>query len=135
MKYQISGSSDAHGKAVFSVRENETFFGIVANKNQLPNPAELLLGAFAACCLKNIERFSNLLKFDYENAQIEVVGERQDAPPKMKAIRYTIQIKSQDERLNVALLHKNIQKYGTIYNTLKETCEISGEAKIFKDYV
>ena len=99
----------------------------------MANPAELLLGAFAACCLKNIERFSQLLKFDYENAQIEVIGERQDAPPKMKAIRYTIQIKSQDKRLNIALLHKNIQKYGTIYNTLKETCEVSGEITIGKD--
>ncbi|MGK0388379.1 MAG: putative OsmC-like protein, partial [Maribacter sp.] len=76
-----------------------------------------------------------LLKFDYKNAQIEVIGERQNAPPKMKAIRYTIQIKSQDEQLNVDLLHKNIQKYGTIYNTLKETCEVSGIVKISKDDV
>jgi ArsR family transcriptional regulator len=35
----------------------------------------------------------------------------------------------------VALLHKNIQKYGTIYNTLKDTCAVSGEIKIVKDYV
>jgi len=107
----------------------------VPDQEQLPNPAELLLGAFVACCLKNVERFSQLLKFDYESARIEVVGERQDAPSKMTEIRYTILIKSQDKRLNAALLHKNIQRYGTIYNTLKETCEVSGDLQIVKDYV
>lgn len=135
MKYQISGSAIAHGKAVFSVRENETIFGIASSEKQLPNPAELLLGSFAACCLKNIERFSELLKFDYESAQITVVGERQSSPPKLKTIRYTIQIKSEDKRLNVDLLHKNIKNHGTIFNTLKEACEISGEIAKAEDYV
>lgn len=87
----------------------------------------MLLGAFAACCLKNIERFSDTLKFDYEHAQIEVVGERQEKPTKLVTIKYIILIKSEDPKLNPKLLHKNLQKFGTIYNTLKETCKVSGE--------
>lgn len=130
MKYQVSGSAKAHGEAVFSIRESNVSFGIIADEKQLPNPAELLLGAFAACCLKNVERFSQLLKFNYKNAEIEVIGVRQNAPTKIISIHYTIFIDSRDERLNIALLHKNIQKHGTIYNTLKETCEVSGEIKM-----
>jgi uncharacterized OsmC-like protein len=88
------------------------------------------LGAFAACCLKNVERFSKILKFEYENAAIEVEGERQESPTKLIAINYIISIKGADINLN--LLHKNIQKYGTIYNTLKETCEIQGEIRLIE---
>jgi len=77
--------------------------------------------------LKNIERFSKTLKFDYEYVQIEVVGERQEKPTKLGTIKYTIYIASEDPGLKLKLLHKNLQKFGTIYNTLKETCNVSGE--------
>jgi hypothetical protein len=43
MKYQVSGSANAHGNAVFSVRQHNVSFGIVADEKQLSNPAELLL--------------------------------------------------------------------------------------------
>lgn len=133
MKYKIIGNSKANGNANFSVRENFISFGIEEDEKQLPNPAELLLGAFAACCLKSIERFSQILKFDYTNSQIKVTGERQDAPPKMMSIEYVISIESQDKRLNPSLLHKNIQKHGTIYNTLKQSCEISGDVELINN--
>jgi len=130
MKYKITGNTNADGSASFSVRENIVSFGVTEAEKQLPNPAELLLGSFAACCLKSIQRFSQILKFDYSGAQIQVTGERQDAPPRMIIIKYDIQIKSNDVRLNVNLLHKNIQKFGTIFNTLKDSCEISGNIAI-----
>ena len=117
----------AHQQATFTSKQTTVSFGIKDDQNHLPNPAELLLGAFAACGLKNIERFSNTLKFDYEHAQIEVIGERQEKPTKLVTIKYRILIKSEDPRLNLKLLHKNLQKFGTIYNTLKETCNVSGE--------
>jgi uncharacterized OsmC-like protein len=130
MNYSISGNLVAHQKATFTSKQTTISFGIRNDQDQLPNPAELLLGAFASCCLKNIERFSNTSKFNYESAQIEVIGERQERPTKIIAIKYIIHIKSEDTNLNLALLHKNIQKFGTIYNTLKETCEVSGEIKL-----
>ncbi len=133
MNYEITGEARAHGEAKFSVRHASVPFGIAATDTQPPNPAELLLGSFAACCLKNIERFSQLLKFDYESVRIEVTGVRQDAPPKLVAIRYAIQIKSRDDQLNISLLEKNMQKHGTIYNTLKEVCDISGSIEMMQD--
>lgn len=130
MEYFVSGKSSSSGQADFTVRQSEISFGIVGEEKELPNPAELLLGAFAACCLKNVERFSKILKFDYETAQIEVNAKRQNVPSKITDIQYLIQIKSNDKRLNVKLLHKNIEKHGTIYNTLKVTCSISGDIEI-----
>lgn len=124
--YQVSGNINSLREAAFSVKESTTSFG-VTNQEELPNPAELLLGAFAACCLKNVQRFSELLGFDYTTATIEVTGERQEKPTKMVAINYVIHLSSTDEKLNLELLHRNIQKFGTIYNTLKGVCEVSGE--------
>jgi len=130
MKYFVTGKAIAHQPATFTAQQSVVSSGISSNHEDLPNPAELLLGAFAACCLKNIERFSEILKFEYEDAQIEVIGERQEKPTKLIAIRYVIQLKSSDSRLRVDLLHRNLQKFGTIYNTLKEVCAISGEIKV-----
>lgn len=130
MEYFVNGKSSSNGQADFAIRQSEISFGIAGDEKELPNPAELLLGAFAACCLKNVERFSKILKFHYETAQIEVKAERQNAPSKITSIHYIIQIKSDDERLNVKLLHKNIKKHGTIYNTLKAACTISGDIQI-----
>lgn len=126
VQYHLSGSISPKREASFSVREQRVPFG-VGGQDDLPNPAELLLGAFAACCLKNVQRFSGILGFDYASASIAVTGERQEQPTKMVAIRYVIQLSGIDEKLNLELLHKNIRKFGTIYNTLKEVCEVSGE--------
>ncbi|TXF90259.1 OsmC family protein [Neolewinella aurantiaca] len=127
VEYHVSGSIDPNREATYSVKKSSMTFGILSDQEDLPNPAELLLGAFAACCLKNVQRFSTLLGYDYTAAKIEVKGERQEKPTKMIAIRYIIRIESVDEKLNLKLLHRNLRKFGTIYNTLKEVCDVSGE--------
>lgn len=127
MQYLISGSISPSREAAFSIKKSSVSFGVFSDQDELPNPAELLLGAFTACCLKNVQRFSELLGFEYAKARIEVVGERQEKPTKIVGIRYVIHISSEDEKLNLKLLHRNLQKFGTIYNTLKEVCEVSGE--------
>jgi uncharacterized OsmC-like protein len=92
-----------------------------------PGPAELLCASLAACLLKNVERFSELLPFEYEAATVEVVAERQGTPPRMMRMRYRIEIVTEESRSKVELLHRNIRKYGTITNTLAAACELSGE--------
>jgi len=116
MQYKLFGNVNLERKATFSVREQKMSFGILQEQKDLLNPAELLLGAFAACCLKNVQRFSELLGFNYENASIEVTGERQEKPTKIIAIQYVIRISGANDKLNVELLHKNLRKFGTIYN-------------------
>jgi uncharacterized OsmC-like protein len=92
-----------------------------------PGPAELICASLAACLLKNIERYSELLPFEYEAASIDVEAERQEAPPQMTRMRYRIEIVTNEPQARVDLLHLNIRKYGTITNTLAAACELTGE--------
>jgi hypothetical protein len=43
---------------------------------ELPGPAELLAASFAACLLKNVERFSEILPFHQSGASVDVVIDR-----------------------------------------------------------
>ena len=127
MGYQIKASSIANKDAVIHVKESNIAFGTTPKTaNTLPNPAELFLGSFASCMLKNVERFSEILKFDYTKATVEVNAIRLENPLKMDNIVYELTIYSNDKKLNTALLKKNIEKFGTIYNTVKLSCSITG---------
>lgn len=90
------------------------------------NPAELLLAALTACMVKGIERVAPILKFQYQGVEVQVDGVRQDVPPKMESIRYRIVVDTQesDQRLN--LLHDNVKKYGTVFNTVSPGTDLQG---------
>ena len=93
----------------------------------LPGPGELLAAAFAACLLKNVERASQLLPFDYQGAEVNVVASRQDTPPKFVTIRYELRLDTDEPQRRVELLHRNLQRYGTVYNTLATACDVEGQ--------
>lgn len=131
MNYYIEASSLANADAVIQIKQSQIAFGTTAaTADTLANPAELLLGAFASCILKNVERFSGILKFTYSKANIEVNATRLENPPRMDHIKYQLTIHSTDEKLNTVLLQKNIEKFGTIFNTVKQSCSISGTINI-----
>ncbi len=91
-----------------------------------PGPAELLAGAFAACLLKNVARSSAMLPFAYESADVTVTMHRQDAPPQFTAIEYELHLVTAEPEHRVELLHRNLKKFGTVYNTLAAVCEVRG---------
>ncbi|MGI9525512.1 MAG: OsmC family protein [Weeksellaceae bacterium] len=127
MDYHIKASSISNQDAVIEVKQSNIDFGTTSKTSEaLPNPAELFLGSFAACVLKNVERFSGMMKFNYSEATIEVNATRLENPPRMDNIIYNLSIYSNDKKLNTDLLKKNIEKFGTIYNTLNMSCSISG---------
>jgi hypothetical protein len=76
--------------------------------------------------IKNVERFSGMMNFTYSEASLEVHATRLEKPPRMDDIQYILTIYSNDKKLNTDLLKKNIEKFGTIYNTVKLSCSISG---------
>jgi len=90
------------------------------------NPAELLLSALSACMIKGIERVTPILKFELRGVEVIVDGIRQDVPPKMESIRYRIIVDTDesDQRLN--LLHENVKKYGTVFNTVSPGTDLAG---------
>lgn len=134
MNYQIKASSLANQDATIHIKESNIAFGTTKTTTEvLPNPAELFLGSFAACMLKNVERFSEMLKFTYTKATLEVNAIRLDHPPRMDEVNYTLTIHSNDKSLNTNLLKKNLEKFGTIYNTVKLSCVISGTVNTVED--
>jgi uncharacterized OsmC-like protein len=127
MNYHISATSFSNQTALLHINESNIKFGTTSSESEtLPNPAELFLGSFAACILKNVERFSGMMKFNYEKATLSVNAARLENPPRMESLVYELTIYSQDEKLNIQLLKKNIEKFGTIYNTIKLSCSITG---------
>lgn len=127
MEYHIKASSVANNDAVIHIKESSIDFGTTSKSAEtLPNPAELFLGAFASCMLKNVERFSDMMKFTYSKATVQVDAIRLEKPPRLDAINYKLTIYSDDDKLNTVLLKKNIEKFGTIYNTVKQSCTITG---------
>jgi uncharacterized OsmC-like protein len=127
MNYQIKASSISNQDAIVQIKQSNIDFGTTSKTAEtLPNPAELFLGSFASCVLKNVERFSGMMKFNYSKATIEVNATRLENPPRMENIIYNLTIYSNDKKLNTDLLKKNIEKFGTIYNTVKLSCNISG---------
>ncbi|QRM88097.1 OsmC family peroxiredoxin [Lacinutrix sp. WUR7] len=127
MNYHIQASSIVKQDATLHIKQSNIDFGTTSKTAEtLPNPAELFLGSFASCVLKNVERFSTMMKFTYTKAIIEVNATRLENPPRMENILYNLTIYSNDKKLNKELLKKNIEKFGTIYNTVKLSCTISG---------
>lgn len=92
-----------------------------------PGPAELLAGAFAACLLKNLARAGDLIGFRYVDAAVDVVARRQDTPPRFTSTEYALTITTDEPPRRVDLVHTNLRKYGTVYNTLAAVCDVSGE--------
>jgi uncharacterized OsmC-like protein len=130
MKYYSKASSSSKNNASIKIKDSEIVFGTTPESaDSLPNPAELFLGSFSACILKNVERFSILMNFEYSNAEIIVNATRLEKPPRMDEISYELRIYSQDNNLNINLLKKNIEKFGTIFNTVKSSCSVIGEIK------
>lgn len=98
----------------------------MAGNPQAFNPAELLLAALSACMIKGIERVIPILKFELRGVEVHVHGVRQDVPPKMESISYDIIVDTDEPDRRLALLHDNVKKYGTVFNTVSPGTELSG---------
>lgn len=134
MIYYAEASSISNKDAIIHIKQSNITFGTTLKTAEiLPNPAELFLASFAACILKNVERFSGMMKFTYLKANISVNAERLENPPRMEHVIYNLIIYSNDKKINTNLLKKNIEAFGTIYNTVKLSCKISGTIIAIED--
>jgi uncharacterized OsmC-like protein len=118
---------DAHGSEVNCKQASLIADTDLAGRVDAFNPAELLMAALSACIIKSIERVAPILKFQFRSVEIELNGVRQDAPPKMESIQYQIWIDTNETEHRLELLHDNIRKYGTVFNTLVSGTQLNGE--------
>jgi uncharacterized OsmC-like protein len=90
------------------------------------NPAELLLAALSACIIKGIERITPMINFSLRGVEVRVDGVRQDAPPKLESITYEIIVDSDESDRRLELLHDNVKKFGTVFNTVAPGTQLTG---------
>lgn len=98
----------------------------LAGRRDAFNPAELLLAALSACMLKSIERVTPILKFQLRSVEVHIHGVRQDVPPRMESIHYEILIDTDESEHRLDLLHENVRKYGTVFNTVAPGTQLQG---------
>lgn len=118
--------NDAHGSVAQCKEADVTLDTDMAGRRDAFNPAELLLAALSACIIKGIERVTPILKFELRGVEVKVDGVRQDVPPKMESITYEIIVDSDEAEARLALLHENVKKYGTVFNTIAPGTRLTG---------
>lgn len=117
---------DAHGSLSRCKSAEISLDTDMAGNPNAFNPAELLLAALSACIIKGIERVMPILKFSLRGVEVRVDGVRQDVPPKMESISYEIIVDSDEPDRRLELLHDNVKKYGTVFNTVAPGTQLSG---------
>ncbi len=127
LQYEIAARRiDAHGSLAVTKQAQVALDTDPGGRQDAFNPAELLLAALAACMLKGIERVTPMLRFELRGVEITVRGLRQDAPPLLASIGYEIVVDTDEADRRLELLHSNVRKYGTVYNTLAAGTKLTG---------
>jgi uncharacterized OsmC-like protein len=117
---------DAHGSIARCKGAEIVLDTDLAGRADAFNPAELLLAALSACMLKGIERVAPMIHFQYRGVEVRLHGIRQDVPPRMSHIDYEITVETDEVDHRLALLHDNIRKFGTVFNTVAPGTELKG---------
>ncbi|MGQ9686667.1 MAG: OsmC family protein [Thiobacillaceae bacterium] len=127
--YVIARRVDAHGSLTHCKEAEISLDTDLNDRLDAFNPAELLLATVAACMIKNIERVTSLLKFGLRGVDARLKGVRQDAPPRMSRIDHVLTVDTDESERRLELLHENVKKFGTIYNTVAAGSELRGEIR------
>ncbi len=127
LEYRVAARRlDSHG-SVASTKQAEIILDTdLAGRQDAFNPAELLLAAVAACMLKGIERVTPMIRLDLRGVDMSVKGVRQDSPPMLVSIEYEIVVDTDEDDRRLELLHTNLRKYGTVYNTVAGGTRLTG---------
>jgi uncharacterized OsmC-like protein len=118
--------NDSSGSLVTAKSVELTIDTSLAGRPDALNPVELLLASQAACFIKGIERLAPTLEFDFRGVQVFLEADRPENEARIAQIRYQVVIETDESDQRIALMHKNLQKQGTIYNTLSAGTELVG---------
>lgn len=98
----------------------------IAGRLDAANPVELLLASLSACMLKGVERHAPVMNFSYTGASINLTASRPEMEARITGIEYVLTINTTESDSKLELMHKNLLKFGTIYNTLHPGTTITG---------
>ena len=117
---------DGHSSVARCKQAEITLDTDLAGRTDAFNPAELLLAALSACIIKGIERITPMINFSLRGVEVKVDGVRQDVPPGMESITYEIVVDTDESDRRLELLHDNVKKFGTVFNTTAPGTQLSG---------
>jgi uncharacterized OsmC-like protein len=117
---------DARGSLVNSKQAELVIDTGMSGRPDALNPVELLLAALSACIIKGIERVAGTLGIEYETVSVALTAHRPFDEARIEDITYVIRIGTDVDQAKLELLHKNLMKFGTIYNTVKTGTKLSG---------
>ena len=127
MTYDVGAKrEDAHGSLAWTKQATITLDTDLAGRDDAFNPAELLLAALAACMLKGIERVTPTLEFQLQGVEVKVHGVREEKPPRMASITYELIVETEESDRRLELLHENVKRFGTVYNTVAAGSKLVG---------
>jgi uncharacterized OsmC-like protein len=130
LTYRVAAARlNEHGSRASAKSAQISLDTALAGRDDAFNPVELLLAALAACIIKGIERVAPMIDFEFDAVEVSLEAERQDSPPKVIRIVYDLAVRTKESDQRLALLHTNVRKYGTIFNTLTVATEVSGEIR------
>lgn len=122
----VAVREDAHGSQAQCKDARIVLDTDLAGRRDAFNPAELLLAALSACIIKGIERVAPILQFQLRGVEVRVDALRQDVPPRLESIRYEIVVDTDESDHRLELLHENVRKYGTVFNTVSPGTDLAG---------
>lgn len=127
LRFQIQAHRvDENGSELTTKEAHLTLDTSIAGRVDSLNPVELLLAAQAACFIKGIERLAPTLNFDYTGVDVSLEADRPEDQARISQLRYQIRIDTEESDQRIELLHKNLKKQGTIYNTISAGTELIG---------
>lgn len=128
MTFEVTANRiDSAGSLVHSKQSELIIDTGLAGRPDALNPVELLLAALSACIIKGIERVAGTLGIEYNTVNVSLTAHRPVDEARIDDITYVIRIGTKADRAKLDLLHKNLMKFGTIYNTVKSGTRLSGE--------
>lgn len=130
MTFEVNSTRiDASGSRVAAKNAELVIDTSMAGRLDALNPVELLLASLSACIIKGIERVAGTLGIDYESVNVALTAHRPDDEARIEEITYLISVGTSADQGKLELLHKNLMKFGTIYNTVKSGTHLTGEIK------
>lgn len=121
--------TDAAGSLVFSKEAQLVIDTSMAGRPDALNPVELLLASLSACIIKGIERVAGTLAIEYDSVDVSLTAHRPEDEARIEDITYVITVGTSSDQAKLELLHKNLMKFGTIYNTVKSGTKLNGEIR------
>ena len=130
LEYHIAASRiDAHASIARCKSAQVMIDTDMGGRPDAFNPAEMFLASIAGCMIKGIERTTPLIHFALRGVEVHLKAVRQDTPPKIVSVSYELTIDTDETDQRLELLHTNVRKYGTIFNTVAQAVSLSGTIK------